>query len=206
MDYTTIALVKSEIHSQLAVSTDDALLATLITSASRSWDRHCTNTPLAKDYFKREDVVGEKLEGLANYDGTKIVCYPHKPVVNSIASFSFQENIVSTSYTVDPSRVDINGMKVVAYPSGMPIRYPGKCKVTISYNGGLGETVADLPEDMVEAVTLLAIRFYREAESGLSDQMGISEMGSFQYTKAWPVRVKEILNYYRRRAGWDHAA
>jgi hypothetical protein len=88
----------------------------------------------------------------------------------------------------------------------MPLDYPKKCKVLLSYTGGLGATLADLPADMVEAVTILAIRFYREAESGLLDQMGMAEMGSFVYTKAWPVRVLELSKHYQRYSGWYHVA
>jgi hypothetical protein len=59
---------------------------------------------------------------------------------------------------------------------------------------------------MQEMVAILAARFYREAETGLSDQMGVAEMAQMAYTKAWPVRVTDQMGPYIRRVGWRHVA
>ena len=60
---------------------------------------------------------------------------------------------------------------------------------------------------MVEAVSILAARFYREAETGLSDQMGVAELTTMVYTKAWPIRCEKLMNEtYKRRVGWRHTA
>ena len=208
MDYTDLARVKQEIHIKASGSTvDDALLSTLITAASRAWDRKATNALEAVDYFASGSMVGEKLEGQVDYLGNTIRCYPHKPYIIGIQAFSYQENITKPLYTVDAARVDTNGIAVTAYPLNLPMPFPGKCKVTISYTGGLGASISDLPADMVEAVSILAARFYREAETGLSDQMGVAELTTMVYTKAWPIRCEKLMNEtYKRRVGWRHTA
>jgi hypothetical protein len=98
---------------------------------------------------------------------------------------------------------------VMAYPPNVKFGYPGPCWVTISYNGGLG-TLSDsaytIPDDLVDVTTLLAIRFYREAESGLTDAIGVAELAQMVYTKAWPTRVIEMLQPYKRFVGWRFAA
>ena len=187
---------------------DDGLLSTLITAASRAWDRICTGVPDAENYFYTEDVSGEILEGQIYYTGDRIICYPHKPIINSVSSFTFQKNIVSTAYTVDPTRIECVGPRVVAYPESMGIDFPSKCRVTINYNGGLssGSAPSTLPDDMQEAVAILAVRFYREAETGLADQMGVAELGTMVYTKALPVRVATLAEFYRRKVGWRHVS
>lgn len=205
-DYTTTTRVKQEIHSISGSSVDDPLLELLVTAASRAWDRLCTGTPEAIDYFISGSVVGEVLKGQVDYTGGMILCYPHKPVITSVQSFAYQENVVKTSYSVDVSRVEVDGPVVRAYPSSMPLAFPSQCRVTISYVGGLGATYADLPADLQEAVAILAIRFYREAETGLADQMGVAELGQLMYTKALPVRVQEIMQVYKRNVGWRHVA
>ncbi len=187
---------------------DDALLSVLITAASRAWDRICTGVPDAVDYFYTEDVSDEILEGQIDHMGQRIICYPHKPIINSVSSFSFQANIVSTAYTVDPSRVECVGPRVVAYPEKMSLDFPAKCRVKLGYNGGIssGSSPTTLPDDLQEAVTILAVRFYREAETGLADQIGVAELATMVYSKAMPVRVAMIAEFYRRKVGWRHCA
>ena len=206
MDYTTIERVKQEMHAVSGSSADDALLALLVTSASRTWDRICTGVPDAVDYFKTEDVVNERLTGQIDYLGGEIICYPHKPIINSVSAFSYQNRIIDEVHTVSGSRVEAYGGRVTAYPDSSPTSFPRACRVTISYNGGLGATVADLPADMQEAVAILAVRFYREAETGLGDAIGVAELTQMVYTKAIPVRVSNIAEIYKRRVGWRHVA
>ncbi len=206
MDYTTLTFLKQEMHIVSGSSVDDGLLSTLITTASRAWDRKCTGVPDAVDYFASGSVVNEVLVGQVNYLGNQILCYPHKPIIDSVQSFSYQENVTKTLYTIDPSRVEAYGPRVVAYPNNFSTDFPAKCRVVLSYTGGLGATQSDLPADMVEAVTILAARFYREAEGGLGDQIGIAELSTMIYTKAWPTRVEKMAEIYKRKVGWRNVA
>ena len=203
MDYVTLERVKAE--ARITLNTDDTLLAQMITSASRALDRRCTGVSdaSAHDYFKLEAKTAERLSGQVNVDG-EIICYPHKPVINSVEAFSYQLNITATLKTVDLARVDTDGTKIIAYPTNLYFDYPSRCRVTTSYTGGFSGSAASLPEDLQEICALLAIRFYRESETGLSDVIGVPELGILQYTKAWPSRVESQLDTFIRRQGWNH--
>lgn len=206
MDYTTVARVKQEMHITSGSSVDDELLGLLVTAASAAWDRLCTGVPDAVDYFKLEDVADEVLMGQIAASGEYIICYPHKPIVNSVASFSYRNSIIDTAYSVAVDRIEVMGPRVTAYPSSTPTDYPRQCRVTISYNGGLAVSGSTMPADMQEAVAILAARFYREAETGLVDQIGVAELSTMIYSKALPVRVQNYAEFYKRRVGWRHVA
>ncbi len=217
IDYTTVQRVKDEIHAK--ATADDALLALLVTAASRAWDRKCTGVPDAHNYFATETIVGEVLAGQIDREGT-IYCYPHKPIITSVSAFGYRRNPVEQTFTVDAVRTWADGPKVLAYPEnlyfpaawGVPYPHnlfmpmPSKCQVIISYTGGLGLTTADMPADMQELVTIIAARFYREAEGNLADTIGVAELGTMIYTKAWPVRVIEQMQPYVRKSGWRHGS
>jgi len=224
MDYTTLTRLRNELHGK--ATADDALLGVMIAAASRAFDRKCTGTPDAVNYFLLEAVTGEKLPGIIQLDGS-IVCYPHKPVVTAVTSFTYYQNITQPTYTVDAARIEYAGCKVTAYPNPLQIWQPKKCRVLISYTGGLGDCVDDtagmttpascatggaysaptattgLPSDLVELVTILAARYYREVEGSLGDTIGVAELSTMVYTKAWPTRVFEQMQPYIRKAGWN---
>lgn len=205
MDYTTLERVK--LAARISENTDDVLLSNMISAASRALDRRCTGVAdeSAHNYFALEDVVGEVLTGQVSVDGS-IFCYPHKPAIKSVSSFSFQENIIGQAYTVDTSRVEYVGLKVRAYPTSIGFDYPCKCRVTISYTGGFSGSAASLPDDLQELCTLLAIRLYREHETGYSDVIGIPELATKVYSKAWPIRLESQLDTFIRKQGWNSVA
>lgn len=203
MDYTTVGRVVAEaIKVQVSPNPDEALLQLLITSASRAIDRKVTGAASndAMNYFEMADVANETGRAIIDRDGT-LRYAPHKPVVNSIASMS---------YRFAPSREWLELDSDIFYPDGefacafgaLAGNAPGKVFIQISYNGGLAEDVADLPADLIELATLLSARFYREAETGLSDAIGVAELGTLIYTKAWPVRFVEMLQPFVRVVPW----
>ena len=202
MDYTSASRVRSYIH---ATSTaDDVLIGNLITICSRAWDKKSTGTrdSSSDNYYMTEAVVGEVLPGMINWAG-EVSCFPHKYNIQSVQSFAYRKNITQALNSVNTTQVDIQGDKVVAYPSSS-LACQGNCRVTLSYTGGSGSTISDLPQDMVDIVTLLVVRFYREVESGLGDAIGVAELAQLVYTKAWPVRATDLLELYVRRHGWNH--
>jgi len=206
VDYTTLTRVKSEMKVASAVTVEDALLSTLITAASRAIDRWCTGVPdnEAVDYLKSETKTDEILPGQMSNHGVVLV-YPHKPVVAAVSAFAYRQKPVDEWVTVDAARTWANGPLVEAYPSPA-LFLSSRCQVRITYTGGLASDVAALPADLVEAATLLSIRYYKESESGLNDAVGIAELATMIYTKAWPVRVLEQLQPFRRTVGWRHIA
>jgi len=197
VDYTTVALVKSELR--VNETTDDTLLATLITAASRAIDRHCTGVASrSDDYFKSETITDELLTGQVNREGN-LLCWPHKPVVTTVSALSYRYSPRESWIEANLDYVELDGGVVTAW-MGLTLRKPQRVK--ISYTGGVAADVDGLPSDFVEAVTVMAGRFYREAEGGLNDSIGVADLGMLFYTKAIPVRVKEMLIPYKRVVGW----
>lgn len=199
MDYTTVALVKAA--KGASVTTDDTLLATYVTNASRAIDRFCSGAVQAADYFALGDISGELLAGLIDVRG-RLMCYPHKVMVNSVAALAYRVSPRSAWVELDLADVTINSYQVTAWIEASEINRAAPLQARISYNGGFGASVAALPADLVEAATVLTLRFYEEAKTGLSDAVGVAELGMLTYTRAWPVRVQEMLAPFRRVVAW----
>ena len=202
MDYATLAFVK--MHSDVQLTKDDARLSALITAASRAIDRKLTGVPDpdAVDYLKLESKT-ETIYGQADREGN-IICYPHKPYVSAVAAFSFRLRPFDPWEVTDPGRVAVDGLQVKAYPESSRGARWARVQVQISYTGGLATKPEDLPADIMETAAILAIRYYKEAESGLADSIGIAELATTIYTKAWPVRVLDNLQPFIRKVGWRY--
>jgi len=199
MNYTTLERVKSEaIKTEL--NTDDDLIEILITSASRAIDRKITGSAGAVNYFLMEDVADEVGRGIIDKDGSLRIA-PHKPVINSIAAMSYRTTPAEEWTLIDSDLYYPDEQFAVAWGVFKGV-YPGTSFVKISYNGGLAEEVADLPADLVELATMLATRYYKEAETGLTDAIGVAELGTLIYTKAWPVRALDMLQPFMRVVPW----
>lgn len=197
MDYTDLARVKAPMGA--LEETDDTLIGDLITAASRFVDRFCAGSfQGSDDYFLAEDVVDETHTCLVDESG-RMVLWPHKPLINSVSSISYRTSPLSTWSEIDDDYISLDGAQVVVWYS-FTDRTP--VQVKISYNGGLGETLAELPDDLVKAVTGLAIRWYNEEKSGLNDVIGVSELGNVFYSKSIPQRIQQMMNQYRRIVPW----
>jgi hypothetical protein len=192
MDYTTTAYVKASLGGTLTGS--DTLLARYVTAASRSIDRHCSGQVYTDDYFLQASVANELITGHVDINGS-IVCQPRKAKVTAVSAFSYRSSPLYDWTTFDVNDITLDGYTVTAW-AGLATR--GKLFVKISYTGGLATVVTSLPGDLVEAATILAIRMYEEAKSGMGDVIGVSEMGQVFYSKAMPQRVALLLQPYRR--------
>lgn len=205
MDYTTYDHFMRSLGSQsteLAPSTDKAAIDACITAASRAVDRECTGSaePEAADYFKLETKTDQELLGWVNRNGM-IVCYPRKPLITAVTALSYRHRIKDQWTAVDPAEISLQGPKLEAYPTGITFNN-SRVFLKLSYSGGLGATPAALPADLVELTTLLAIRFYREAETGMTDAIGVAELGTLVYTQALPARFKAMIQPFKRTVGW----
>lgn len=190
MDYTSLHAVKSALGA--VERDDDSLLEQYITAASRAIDRYCAGTD-ATDYFAGRAVADElHLNAPIDQDGVLRV-WPRAPYVSTVASLLWRVSIQDNWHAVDDVFTD--GHQV--YGMG---RLPGvrRVQAKVTYTGGYGATIASLPADIVEVATMLAVRFYREAKTGLQDIVGVTEIGTLMYTKAWPVRALEMLRPYKR--------
>jgi hypothetical protein len=195
MNYTTLAKVKAALGAETAA--DDALLQVKITEASRAIDRLCS---APDNYFMREFIAAQLLDGIAARNGV-VICFPPKSAVNSVTSFEYRFTPRESWQSVATDYLTIHPLQVSAYAEETKA---GKCQVRLSYNGGYGAesgspaVITGLPEDIINAATVLAVRFYKEEKTGLSDAIGVADLGVMQYTKAFPVRVVEMMKPYKR--------
>lgn len=190
MDYTDLYRVKAALGA--TETTDDAQLERYITAASRAIDRHCAGID-AEDYFAGRAVADElHLNAVIDKNGV-LRLWPRAPYVSAVASVSWRTSIQNSWTAVEDIFTD--GHQIFGM-GGLPDTRCVQAKTT--YTGGYGATVESLPEDIVEAATMLAVRFYREAKSGLQDIVGVTEIGTLMYTKAWPVRALEMLRPFTR--------
>jgi hypothetical protein len=213
VDYTTLARTKSELHSASGNTTDDALLSSLITAASRAIDRLLTGTsePGSTDYLTQATISNEFTRGALNNQGILAV-YPHKVQINSISAMNYRAAPQDAWTPVPSNAIVILGPRVEAWISTtlqlttrIKFTIPGRLFAQTSYTGGLANTPAGLPDDIQEVATMLTIRYYREAETGLQDSIGVAELAQLIYTKAWPVRALSLLQPYKRRVAWGGA-
>jgi hypothetical protein len=185
-DYTTITAVKRALGSN--ENTDDVLLAELITQASRTIDCYCAGSVGCDNYFVYETLSNMLLSG--NIGNGSLYCRPLKPVIKSISALAYRISVRDNWKELDPAYVIIKGYTVRW--EGVDGR--GDVQVKISFTGGFNP----LPDDLVNAATLLSVRFYKEVKSGLTDSIGVAELGTLQYTKALPERVQIMLRPYKR--------
>lgn len=198
MDYTTLAITKEALRVKEDV--DDNLLVRVITAASRAVDKACGGSQQAANYFELETIANEEIKGQMDVAG-KLLCWPHKSIIQAVTALSYRFTPLHGWTTVEVSRLTTDGRAVTAW-TYLNTELRGPCFIRVSYTGGHAALVSDLPEDFVEAVSLLAARFYREAETGLTDSIGVAELGTLTYTKAWPQRARDMLFPYTRRVPW----
>jgi hypothetical protein len=209
MDYTTVERVKSELHAQPTITVDDVLIGRLISSASRAIDRKVTGAmeTTSADYFALADVTGEITRGQITNDSV-LVAYPRKPQINSVSALAYRISPQDNWQPVAANLISVDGPRVegwlTAIQTTLRSRFtlPGKVFVQISYNGGFAANTQTLPDDLQEVAAMLSIRYYREAETGLQDSIGVAELAQLIYTKAWPVRALDLLRPYMRRQPW----
>lgn len=165
---------------------DDALLAELITQASRAIDRYCGGVD---NYFIKETLSNVILRGYVSGDGV-LWCWPPKPVIESVSYLAYRFSPHESWRELDPAKADIFKMSV----SWNGVDGQGRVQVNLSFTGGF----SPLPDDLINAATLLSVRLYKEVKSGLSDSIGVAELGMMQYTKAFPERMVAMLKPYKR--------
>jgi len=197
MDYTDLSRVRAAMGMQESDAAEESVLATCITSASRAIDRRCTGVIDSDNYFELAEVAGEEIRVVVDRQG-RIVCWPHKPLIHTVSALAVRRWPIQPWSELEVDTLEIDGGLIVAW-GGFD---RGPARLRLSYTGGLASAIDDLPADLVEAATVMAARFYREAKSSLADTSGLAELGTLQYTKAIPVRVAEMLRPYKRTAAW----
>ena len=169
MDYTTLIQVKAE--AGINEATDDTLIGSLIIAASRWLDRELTGKSIGSDnYLLFETVANEVLYGQVDKDGN-IVVYAHKPLVTAVTAMMWRPDPVTGWVQVDINNLMIDGYKITAFNAALANYTRGKVQVTLSYTGGVSLDVASLPDDLLEDVTTMTIRLYRENKTALTNYL-----------------------------------
>lgn len=198
MEYTTPAMIRSASDGK-ETTLDATRLPEVCAAASRAIDRLCTGVPGESDnYLLLESVTNQILKGTVDANGG-LLCYPRKPRVVSVSSLSWRWSPRDLWETVEPDLVTMDGYTVRAWTT-IPDR--GDSQVRISFSGGLAAEQKDLPADVVDFATMLAIRILKEERGGMSDVVGIDQMGVLLYTKSFPERLMRSLDPYVRKLRW----
>lgn len=197
MDYTDLANVKSALGT--ALNTSDAVLAQYITRASRMIDDYLTGYNGA-DYLTFENVTGEIL--LGRHSNGRITTYPRKARVMAVTSFEYRVEPRQAWKAADVGGVFVLNNRVSCWADDGSLTPGQRLQLRLSYTGGLAASVAAMQANVVEQATTLAIRLYREDQAGVSDVIGVTELGIPQYTKAIPERVKAGLQPLVRVIPW----
>lgn len=199
MDYTSFEQVKIEIGAHEA--TDDSKLAVYVTAASRSVDRYCTGVQdnSGDNYFAISTLTDKVVMGWMDSDGY-VMTYLHKPTIISVASLSWRLTPRDAWTAVTSTDIITDGSPLVrGYVTGYSA---SRVFIKATYTGGLAATTSALPSDFIENVAVIAARFYREGEAGVSDVIGVGDLGQLMYRKALPNRVMLFLSSYVRRIPW----
>jgi hypothetical protein len=202
MDYTTLTEVKTAMDAQDAAAAG-AILPDFITKASRYLDVLCTSQPGLSDYFTQETITDEVLtNGRIDFAG-RLWVYPHKPTIKNVASLQYRYSMAESYKDADLTRIALFP-ETILYEGGLPPAIDEMIYVKVSYTGGYATTTAGLPRDFVHLATIMTVRLFKEVRSGLGDSIGVAELGTMIYTKAFPQQVIDMLNVaqYARIAPW----
>jgi len=181
------ALVNSHVINAPVINITQ--LNDFIAPASRWFDSVC-NTPAGFGY----ESVTETKEAVINSNG--YISVPlSKPtvVIADISSAMFQQTpmdtvdamILSQGWIIDDFFFDVMPSNNYTVKRGM---------MTVTYMGGFNP----IPQDIVQAVTVMAARFYKEKDSGYSDVIGTVDGGIMTYKKAMPSDVNAVVTAYTR--------
>lgn len=191
-DYTTLADVKTALNA--TGTADDALIATIITAASRIIDRWCAGSvsEKASNYFALETVTDYDAPALVDSRGA-LRFWLSKPAIVSVSSLLWRFGDAQTWTTASAS--EIAALRVSGYVGTLPgvfIRQP--VQVSVTFSGGY----ATIPAEVTDAATRLVMRLYRERRAGLNDLVGNDTTGAATYSSAVTSDIAATLMPYRR--------
>lgn len=200
-DYATATEVKAAISDASLGGTYDAILAALVTRASRLLDRLTGRKPGA--YYVNTDVT-------LYFDGSggreqwieELAAAPTSVSVAESGSVTTYTVWASTDYLLWPYnaldrgepylRLDVdslNGTKATW------TRYPKAVKVV----GKFGYS-ATVPDDVKQAVIVQCARWWKRGQQAFQDTGAIVELGQLSYTKRLDPDVELLVEHLRRVA------
>lgn len=187
-DYCTTADVKA--LAGAALTTDDALIATLITRATRLVDvytgRSFSPVTATRYYTPGADTCGPTL--FLDADLISVTTLTNVSVIPSIG------------YTLAP--LNASAKSRIILKSSYSWTYTDDPEGAIAVAGSWGYA-ATVPADIIQATARLALWLYRQREAPFS-KVGNAITGDYEVPVAIPDDVRGILDRYRRLA-WGAA-
>lgn len=207
MDYTTLTQVlgiigdgKDPTTRPSPIPYDDTVIGIAITAASRAIDRMVTGSSTADSdsYFGNSTLTAEILKGNVNRDGD-IIAHLHKPNCSIPTALAWRYRGDADWVTVSTSLITIDNYTATAWIGSLT---QGTVMIRATYAGGLGAAQTNLPAEIQRAAAVLAARYYKEGKAGLTDVIGVADVGMMVYTKAVPTEVVRLLDPYTRPVPW----
>ncbi len=182
-DYCTITEVKSLAGASL--STDDVLLAVLITRASKIVDNY-TRRSFSAVTATRYYTPGHDTDGATLYLGADLL---------SVTTLTNAGVVIpAEGYTLHP--LNATPKQYLCLKSAYSWTYPVDPVGVISVAGSWGYSTTP-PADITQATARLALWLYRQREAPFS-RVGNALTGEYEVPVAMPDDIKALLNGYRR--------
>lgn len=160
-----------------------------VSAASRWFDTATYN----KTGIGYETVTDKKTAYIDNEGLITITLSKPMVDINDVMDIQFQSSVFDDVDDLDLSKAWIeNNFFLKIAPLRSYSRRSGQA--TVVYSGGFNP----IPDDITQAVTVMAARFYKERDSGYSDVIGSAETGIMQYHKAAPADVWQVVDRYMR--------
>jgi hypothetical protein len=200
MNYTDAATIKAAMGG--TETGLDTLLDKFAGIASRWVDQIAAQTddPACYNYFAQATVFETLTNAKIDQNGHLLI-WPHKYSIQSVGSVAYTSNPQAGYVSVDMGSVVVQPHVIEVWQDlrnlrGLPLL------TQISYVGGLGTDLTSLPPVIVDVTTVLAIRKFKEERSGMSDVVGVIELGTVTYTSGVPATVINDLQPFIRHVPW----
>lgn len=190
-DLTTVANAKAWLNVQ--TTTDDLLLARLVSAASQFVQSWLNRTIAVTDYVDSYTGTGSETLALANYPCTAI-----SSLVIAGRTVLASPDGLQTGFIFDERFIYLigNALGMAGFPGGAPNRFPSwppKC-VQVSYTAGYADTPLDIEQAVLE---LMALKYADRQHFGQVSKSLQGEVVSF-FIGDMPAGVKTLLNNYRK--------
>lgn len=185
-EITVSALVNAHVAGAPVIN---ATIAEPYPAAASRWFDQVTQN---KAGFAYEQLTETK-QAVVDRDG--YIAVPlSKPLVaiGDLQAVTWQATPLDAAQALDVTKAWIESGYILKIAA--PLARPGKVMVTATYSGGYDP----IPDDIMNAVTVMAARFFKERDSGYGDTIGNVDLGITTYKKAMPSDVKVIVDARRR--------
>jgi len=198
--YTVPTTALQYAHGASAPVKEVSDLADVVGAASRMVDDVCQTAPGA---FAQQTWT-ETVDGQSQTDGSLLVQVSGRNV-QSVTSLAWAYGAGQDQNPVDTSAVEIHDYQLIADPSalvttsGLVSTIPldpslKRVQVTVTYVAGY----SPIPDDLQMATRILAARLRAAGETGFSDVVGDSAMGTQTFRRGVPADVRAMLRPWMR--------